>query len=197
MKIEIRTRHDKERGLFSIMDIKKGEFLCILPIDYFKLDEKWYTTHFKNKWKINFRYGITCEIENRNKKNQFENFHNFINKKKYIQWCSKKINIVGVSDPKIVEDIFIGHMINDYTTMYLLNEYKYDLLSTRHSNVCVSPKLQMFDHKNGKRLGLKIKSTRDIKKNEELYLSYGIEYWKKYTKSDKFEYDLNLSTLVL
>lgn len=219
MKIEIRLRADNERGLFAIENIKKGEFICVLPIDYFQLDDIWYgigdlfnvirtndDTNLHNIIeKIDFRYGILCNLRNNQSKNQFENFILFLKKSKQykcnvINKISKIIyktsTIIGVSNPCKLDDIFIGHIINDYVDMSFLTENKYKKLSDDFCNVRVLPKLKIFTYtKDGtikKRPGLKIKALRDIEKGEELYLSYGSEYWKKYSGKEKFIYSLEL-----
>lgn len=199
MKVEIKIGQDNERGLFACDDIKKGEMVCILPIDYFQLDNNWYTfTEQSNK--INFRYGIICEIV-KNGITQYESFSSFFKKRNKRHKCifkqlqsatnKKNIQIIGVSNPTKTESNFLGHMINDYVDMTFLSEINYDRMSTEFSNVKVSPKLKMFDN----RLGLKITASKEIKKGEELYLSYGSDYWKQYSGKKSFVYAMKLRTM--
>jgi len=190
MKVEVKIRQDNERGLFAKDDIKKGEFVCILPIDYFQLDNNWYTTTEQIN-RINFRYGIVCEIM-KNGTNQYESFSSFLKKKNH-KCCfnnltHKTMQIIGVSNPDKLETNFIGHMINDYVDMSFLSEINYERTSTEFSNVRVSSKLKIF----GNRIGLKIIALKDIKKGKELYLSYGSEYWKQYSEKKRFVYIVNL-----
>jgi hypothetical protein len=192
MKAEVRLRSDNERGLFTTEYIKKGEFICILPIDYFQLDGKWYVTserHLNNQ--IDFRYGIICEVKTNETKSELENFRVFFNGNKSKCRILKKLNsfnIIGISDKNRIDDIFIGHIINDYVDMSFLTEIKYDKLSQEFSNVKVSSKLEIIKE----RLGLRISATENIEKDKELYLSYGSDYWKKYSKKEKFIYNVKL-----
>ncbi len=187
MKVEVRLRADKQRGLFAIEDIKKGEFICILPIDYFQLDGKWYTISEHNlRDAIDFRYGILCELDSNKINNQFENFRIFLENKNW-KCILRKFDItkiIGASKGNQTTNNFVGHMINDYVNTSFITENKYKKISTEFSNVRVSPKLKLFGTKDNYRLGLKIIATNGIKKGEELYLSYGINYWKK--QKEKF-----------
>jgi SET domain-containing protein len=196
MKVIVKIRQDNERGLFATHDIKKGEYICILPIDYFQLDNRWYTTNsvtYDQIDKINFRYGILCEIS-KIKDTQYESFSSFLNgsKRKCITCFWKKTEIVGVSNPDKTDFPFVGHIINDYVDMSFLSENKYEKMSKEFSNVKVSSKLQILDHN---RLGLKIKATKDIESGTELYLSYGSEYWKTYSGKQRFVYNIKISTI--
>lgn len=196
MKLIVKIRRDGERGLFATEDIKKDEFICILPIDYIYLDANWYTTT-KQSSNINFRYGIICDILKTNI-NQLESFLDFYYDKKincfknlikYIK--NDKINIIGVSNPDIVKDLFIGHMINDGVDMSFLSENNYKKMSKKFSNVKVIPLLKKFKN----RLGLDIITTKNIKKGEELLMTYGTEYWKKYSKKGNFIYNIKTSII--
>jgi hypothetical protein len=200
MKVEVKLRSDNERGLFAIEDIKKGDLVCILPIDYLQLDDNWYTTQQTTSTlnRIDFRYGILCEIDKKKEfENQFQNFHLFFKESIYKCCLFKtydKIELIGVSNRYITDGLFIGHMINDYVDMSFLSEKKYEKMSLDFSNVKVSSKLEIFDQN---RLGLKIKATKDIKNGKELYLTYGPEYWKKYSGKDKFIYSVETTVIVI
>jgi len=196
MKVEIKVRADKERGLFATEYIKKSEVICILPIDYFQLDNQWYVMNEKYIHnKIDFRYGILCEIY-QNGEDEYQSFISMLNDKKV---CilnllkSSKIGIIGASNSNETNGDFIGHMINDYVDMSFLNETTYEKMSKEFSNVRVSSNLEIF--KNDKRTGLKIIATKDIEKGKELYLSYGSQYWKKYSGKEKFVYNVKLSVI--
>jgi hypothetical protein len=116
MKVQVKIRQDNERGLFATEDIRKGEFVCILPIDYFQLDSNWYTIFEQNN-KINFRYGITCELMQNG--TEYESFSSFF-RDKNCKCClgaltSKTIEVIGVSNPDSLDSNFVGHMINEKT----------------------------------------------------------------------------------
>ncbi len=197
MKVEIRIREDNERGLFATEYIKKGEFVCILPIDFFQLDKKWYVMdkrYLHNK--IDFRYGILCEM-NKTEINEFQTFISMLTNKKWkcVLMTLKqqsKLEIICVSNSEEMIGNFIGHMINDYVDMTFLNEKNYEIVSKEFSNVKASSKLEIFD----KRIGIKITATKDIEKGKELYLSYGSDDWKKYSNKDKFIYQVDLSVII-
>jgi len=182
MKVEIRYREDNERGVFATEYIKKGEYLCILPIDYFKLDEKWYTLKPQTN-KVSFKYGIVCDmISSSMSSKQMDQFISFMNSKQipsYILGIRTKIS--GISNYNVVEDEFIGHMLNDYVDMSFLSDSKYTKVSKEHENVKVNTYLELFNHNETKRLGLKIYASKNIKKDEELYFTYGYEYWNNYS----------------
>lgn len=190
MKVEIKIRQDNERGLFACDNIKKGEFVCILPIDYFKLDDKWYVTSQEIN-RINLRYGIRCEIS-KTCDSEYDSFLSFYNSKKMNCLNVKKyIEIIGVSNPDTIDDNFVGHMINDYVDMSFLSQNNYEKMSREFANVRVKSKLIRFEN----RLGLKIIATKNIRKGSELYMSYGSDYWKKYSKKERFVYTIEINNL--
>lgn len=290
MKAEVKVRPDKERGLFSTKVIKKGEMVCIMPIDYIQLDGKWYSykkcnggtggtggtgggTVGEKEELLDFRYGIVCEIQKISKCELddftsqymlvdgtrcspiFRLLKQIINK--YIKRGNKH-SIIGVSNSKKTKGWFIGHMINDYETMLYLTEHKYEQTSNKFSNVIVGPELRLFNkhgevsinHTNSHtppvftpvstpvppappappvppvpaltdticsintigslnsvlsgrlcgscgseslRLGLKIVASKNINKGDELYLSYGHEYWKKYSSRGRSTYSVSVN----
>jgi len=200
MKVEVKVRSDNERGLFAIDDITKGDLVCILPIDYFQLDNNWYVMNeYYLHDKIDFRYGILCEL-NKNG-DEFQTFISLMKNKKWecFNYFIKvtKLEIIGVSNYNKIEDNFVGHMINDYVDMSFLNQKTYEKMSFENSNVKALPKLEIFDTANEKKLGLKIMATKDIKKGNELYLSYGSNYWKKYSGKEKFIYNIKMSVILV
>lgn len=203
MKVEVRIREDKERGLFATEYIKKGEFVCILPIDYFEYNEIWYINNYDYlNTAIDFRYAILCKantslLKNNNYCNYF--FHYFSNyfSNNDTTNDTTKINIIGVSNPNVVTGNFIGHMINDYIDMSFINESNYERLSHEKSNVKVDIQINLFEFEGVKRLGLKIIATKNIEKDEELYLSYGSKYWEKYSNNNKFIYPVETTFVKL
>lgn len=154
MKVCVK-KSNNGNGLFCTENINKGEIVCILPIDYYKRknDSKWYTIEEINKGPINLRYAIKCG------------------------------NFIGVSNHNRIENEFIGHMINDYIDMSLVNKNKYEILSSIHENVEVEDSINKYNN----RLGLKVISKRNIKKDEEIFFSYGVEYWKEYSSNKNYE----------
>ena len=107
----------------------------------------------------------------------------------------ENIEIVGVSNSQKLEANFVGHMINDYVDMSFISEKNYEKMSKEFCNVKVSSKLELFKHTGRKKLGLKVKALKDIQKGEELYLSYGSNYWKKYSEKGKFIYEVDISVI--
>lgn len=264
MKVVVKVRPDKERGLFSTKAIKKGEMVCIMPIDYIQLDGNWY--RYKSgsgegggggggggEELLDFRYGIVCEIQKLSSC-ELDDFtaqyimvdHTRCSRIFRILMSIKQIikqhkhSIIGVSNSKKVRGWFIGHMINDYETMMYLAKNKYEQTSNKFSNVTVGAELRLFNNKGvalcgntpnsepvitneqpvkydlndtigssntvnslnsvtsstlkaSNRLGLKITASKNINKGEELYLSYGCDYWKKYSSRGKCIYSVNVS----
>lgn len=176
-----------ERGLFANQSFHKGDYICILPIDYLKIGDNWYTLQEDNKGPINFRYGIKVDLIVPKSDINISVYDTFIN---FLKQCSKVtrssicIELVGVSNHDKIENNFLGHMINDYTDMSLLDKQKYNKISTFHENVDVSSELELFE---GNRLGLKVFAKRYIHKDEELFFNYGVDYWKNYSGQGKFE----------
>jgi len=196
MKVEVKIRSDGERGLFAVRDIKKGEFICIMPIDYFQIDDKWYVTKEQTN-RIDFRYGILCEVQkdkilNLGSGGKWYSWGNINNISGLLSDC-ETTEIIGVSNSEVVVGDFVGHMINDYVDMSFLTEKRYEKLSKDFSNVNVSSKLRLFGENDQRRFGLKIKASKDIKKGNELYLSYGVKYWKKYSGKEQFIHSIRLS----
>ncbi len=206
MKVEVKRRSDNERGLFATQDIKKNEFVCVLPIDYFQLDDKWYTIEKNEKLnpraviKLNLRYGIIFDIPTKDYKfNQLHNFNEFV-KKNYTSFFTscflkQRTELIGVSNENRLDDKFIGHMINDYVNMSFLTEGKYEVLSRDYSNVVVSSEVKIFEFDGKSRLGLDVVATKNITKNQEIFLTYGINYWKKYSGNRKFIHKVRIITV--
>lgn len=192
MKVEIRVGHIYERGLFAIEPIKKNEFICFLPLDYIQLDGAWYVfdNEYNYPYKVNFRYGITCDLISNND-NEHDSLLYTINEKrcKCLQFFKKSVQVIGVSDPGRTDGLFVGHIINDFVDMSFVNNINYDKMSKEFSNVTVESKPVMYKG----RLGLRVIASKDIKKDDELYLSYGQEYWKKYSGSKMHIYPVLLN----
>jgi hypothetical protein len=204
---EVRIRPDSERGVFAIRNIKKGEFICILPIDFIKVGGQWYTLYPENLEKvINFRYGIECDLiipTNDGNTSLFETFKTFLTrKKKYINniitpsatRSSYKLSITGVSIPDY-SGYYSGHMINDYVSMSFLDKKNYCKFSERYENVKVISELELFTEGTTGvvRLGLQVIAKKNIKKNQELYFMYGVDYWKSYSSDKTFEIMPNIA----
>ena len=182
MKIEVRIRDDKERGLFAIQNIKKGEYVCVLPIDYICLDQKWYTLQEQTN-KVSFRYGIRCDfVHGSSRGTELTKFENFVKNKSTICILKRhRTEIMGISNFNRLEGDFLGHMINDYVTMSMFSEFIYKKISKDHENITVTTDLELFKVDTEHRLGLKLYASKNIKKDQELYFSYGVDYWDKYS----------------
>ncbi len=191
MKVSVRpSKIIGERGLFADINIQKGEYICVLPIDYLQIGEKWYTVHNDNKGPINFRYGIACDLVVPNSDNNIsilDTFMNFITSPRIKTRSSIRIGLTGVSNHEIIDEKFIGHMINDYIDMSLLDKQKYNQLSVLHENIEIDSDLEIFDSSKGKILGLRVSAKKYIRKDEELFFSYGVDYWKNYSGIGCFE----------
>lgn len=180
MCVEIKTDSQGERGLFATENISKGKHICYLPIDYLKLNEKWFTTNEKNKGPVNFRYGIHCDFQIIDKNINLEkNLRLLLENKK----SNKTIEICGVSNHKIIKFPFVGHMINDSVNMSILSSNLYKRISERYENVDIGNIINYISNTTC----LKIIAKKDIKKGAELYFNYGIEYWKNYSNKNNYE----------
>lgn len=198
-KVKVKLRPDGERGLFAIRDIKEGEYICLMPIDYVLLGDDWYTINDDYNI-IDFRYGILCKIK-KDGSTDYESFVSFLqNRKKkcksffgslFEDIFGRHVNIIGVSNSNKVENEFIGHMINDYIDMSLVSSNIYNVLSRQYSNVDISCKLKLFED----RLGLVIVASRDIKMGEELYMNYGSEYWKAYSDNKDTKHTVKITNI--
>jgi len=179
-----------ERGLFASTNIKRGEYVCALPIDYLKISSKWYSLNPKDTGPINFRYGIQCDLvvpQSDKNVSVLGTFVNFLTSPRIITRSSLRIGLSGVSNPNRLEHDFLGHMMNDYVDMSLLDKHRYEQLSLPHENVEVDGDLEIFNSPTGLRLGLRVVAKRNIRRGEELFFSYGVDYWKNYSGPEKIE----------
>lgn len=203
MKVSVKKRSEKEKGLFATDDIKKGEYICVIPIDYIKLDSQWYVLENQST-KLNFKYTTKCNLINKCTEidtTDFEIFcmclsnHSKISNCEYLYRIITNNNIrevVGVSNPEKSDDEFIGHIINDFVDMTFLADTKYKQLSELHQNVKINHNLEIFEHLGKKRLGLRVCASKNIKKDDEIFYSYGTRYWGKYSDSNTQNVTLNL-----
>ena len=86
------------------------------------------------------------------------------------------LNVGIAGDPNIRSD-GVGHLINDFIdgAKFITDgrEHQYDTLSQLLNNVDM-----LLFHTNKNRFSLWFIAQRDLKAGEELFYSYGIEYWR-------------------
>lgn len=157
------------RGVFAIKDIKNKELITFYPGDVLEYTPNrdrnnnnhcvitYSSKRFKNK------YGNVAKEEKYRDNN-------------YAFTISNLYTIIG--DPFFDKDPnYMGHFINDgakSTSTRQSNEI-YLKISLLKANCC-------FQHIRGD-IHVAIVSTRDIKKDEELFIHYGLQYWESFNKN--------------
>jgi len=170
-KIEIRDSKIHGKGLFAKEDIKKNSIITCYPIHALVLkSKKKQRTVFKNeseKFEINFNYAL--------------------NVKKNVKYKGKKYHVIAIGNPKkINKTIFLGHMINDSSSFKIENEnITLNELKTIIGKYCINSKNNckiqcIFDS-----YFHCIVASKDIKRDEELFASYGFQYWSASAKIQK------------
>jgi hypothetical protein len=132
----------------------------------------------KGDWVCNYPAHSICDDE---KNNYYINNECYFNNNYSIELD----NNIGISGDPSNEDDGFGHLINDGSND--LNNYWKDSLDKE--NVIPIQKLR-YDKKNNKYY-IPIIATKPIKKNEEIYFSYGIDYWKS---NDLYNYKHKYNT---
>jgi hypothetical protein len=147
-------------GIFASRNIPSGEIVTFYPSHYAV-----FNTGMKD-WRI-----IMTSPWIENKQLVYSDDYRL----SYAFDVEKEYSIVGHPD-LIQYPNFIGHIVNDgarghFTYHNHQDEYFYNIVSLEKRNV----KFQTFTSSNFILVG--IVSTKDIKKDEELLVSYGYEYW--------------------
>jgi len=156
-------------GLFAKNDILKDELITFYPSDiasYAPNGDLSKPGHvsietYSQRFKIQFEKNIKKERENCAMINE------------YIYDLDQNYRIIG--SPFFIKDTnYMGHFINDGAKSDSIESNKvYLTISSLKSNC-------RFYHL--KDLLVAIIATKDIKKDEEFYITYGIEYWESYNK---------------
>ena len=168
-KAKIKTASAKGRGLFAKNDISKNEIITFYPADiasYIPNEDVIKPDHipvetYSQRFKTQFGENIKKEREIAATMNE------------YTYDLDPNYRIIG--SPYFTKDTnYMGHVINDGAKSDSTESNKvYLTISSLKSN-CT------FYHL--KDLHVAIIATKNIKKDEELYITYGVEYWESYNK---------------
>lgn len=160
-KVHIGKSHVHGKGVFAHENIEQGELITFYPGDFV----------------IFSPYGDECNIVMMSNKaeEKYKNISNMNDIKKHMDYRYKfNINICYsiVGDPSIEHhSSYLGHMIND-PVKYIpskMSEFEYVCESTEKTN-CFT--VSIGD------LHLGIVALKNIKKGDELFMSYTPTYWK-------------------
>lgn len=152
-------------GVFAKCDIEKGELVTFYPGDIVQYDtlvgpkEGNYVLHHPSE-RFASMYGTSVDTLIIHSKNS-----------NYLLTIDEKYRIIG--EPTLLDDpCYLGHMINDATKC--TDEEKY--LKSNYLNTNCSFYISKGD------LRVMVVATKNIRKDEELLVSYGVDYWKSYNK---------------
>ncbi len=163
-KSEIKTAGD---GLFAKNDILKGEIITFYPGDI--------ASYVPNGDMIKPSH-VSLEIYSQRFKNQFgsnikkeREDHAMINE--YTYDLDQNYRIIG--SPHFIKDTnYMGHFINDGA--------KLDSTESNKVYLTTSPLKSNCRFYNLKDLHVAIIATKNIKKDEEFFITYGKEYWERW-----------------
>lgn len=155
--VEVRDSGVLGKGVFACDDIEKGKVVTYYPAHCLMLDE--------------------IKTKNNKEYNSLFSHDNFELDENYKIKVNNKYSIYGNKN-NISNNLLLGHIINDSINI-VINE---------KNNIEEELKTKIMDYmKNSKnnctimmneRLGIcYIKTTKDIKKDEELFMSYQLNYW--------------------
>ena len=171
-KCELRDSPGIGKGVFMLEPVKKGRYVTVYP------------SHAV------FRCCADLDREGvHGTKQEFDTIGHMqsveITDEKFAKYTlgAKYKNLVIMGDPSICAPHALGHMINDKArSKSVKDEGIYTIVSTRGQNV--TPET-LFIEENDTLPVIFMKATRDIAANEELFYSYGLNYWRpKRQKSD-------------
>lgn len=155
--VEVRKSNVHGNGVFAKQNIKKNDILTFYPVDILKLrvEDNLYIASFSKRYlKI---YGQEYE-------NKFEHY----------QYCTPDNNIIVGCPDFIDNNNYIGHIINDISkhnkTKNSIKEYE------NNSEKCNAILYNCCKYN----LYVPVLANRDIFKDEEIFVSYGVQYWNTY-----------------
>jgi len=161
-KVHINQSKIHGNGLFSSINIKKGEIITLYPCDVLA----YYPD--KNREKDHYVSYIYSEILNEN--NELK--HKFEENRKYYKGYQLSVNddysIIGL--PEYNNDpTYMGHICNDGARGHSLEDKKiYDKISILKANACFRNICDCM---------MAVVALRDININEEILVTYGHGYW--------------------
>lgn len=153
-KVEVRKSNIHGNGVFAKQDIKKNEIVTFYPVDILQL-------YLSDDEQIGFfsdRY--------------LKKFGKDINRSNLYKYSCNNKNII-LGEPSFIDNNnYIGHIINDVATHDKTKSSikKYKKLSNKAN--CGFYNLLEYNE-----LCIPVIVEKDIKKDEELLISYGVPYW--------------------
>ena len=169
-KVEIRPSKIHGKGVFAKQNIGKGEIITMYPGDilrYYPNKDKGKGGEGGSKCGIMANY-VSDEMYREIMKNPLDD-----NLVKYMFDVNDSYNIIGHPD-LISNPAYLGHMCNDGARSSTPGDVEIYL------NVCLLLNNSMYY--NIIDCHVAIMAYKDIKINEEILVSYGVNYWKHYYK---------------
>jgi SET domain-containing protein len=161
-KVHIKQSKIHGNGLFSSVNIKKGEIITLYPCDVLA----YYPDKDRTKdYYVSYIYSELLN-ENVNLKNKFDQNRKYY--KNYQLSVNDDYSIIGL--PEYDNDpTYMGHICNDGARGHTIADKKiYETVSILKSNAC---------YRNICDCMMAIVAIRDIEINEEILVTYGHGYW--------------------
>jgi SET domain-containing protein len=137
------------RGVFATRDISKGDFITLYPAHGVEFDR---ITEYKSHYIGDIEYDEKYTVEHTKNKMAF------------------------VGDKDCFNGLFMGHLINDNYPTVEDFKYKEKIGITTLNYILHASTFANCYFKEGTNFII-IQATKDIKKDEELFTSYGLGYW--------------------
>lgn len=170
-KVEIRSSRIHGKGVFAKENIRKGEIITMYPGDilrYYFNKDKGSPPKGGSKCGIMVSSSVSDEMYREIMNNPLDG-----NLAKYMFDVNDCYNIIG--HPDLISDpAYFGHMCNDGARSSSYADVQI------YSNVCLLLNNSMYY--NIIDCHVAIMAYKDIKINEEILVSYGLNYWKNYYK---------------
>lgn len=155
--VEVRKSNIHGNGVFAKKDINIDEIITFYPVDvlYLNVGEEETVMSFSNRYKQLYNDDLIGNI-----------------KSNYRYYIDENINVIG--DPIFFNNPnYLGHLINDS-----MNHNK--TKKSRNKYISQSQLKSNCDLiSNTPFLYIAVVSNKFIKKDEELFVSYGVQYWDK------------------
>lgn len=148
-KCEVRKSHVHGRGVFAVSPIREGEVFTLYPAD------------------------VPAKSVGDNILYEIDADHPFFDTVDKVQdYTIEMGKTILVGDPTLVSDrSYIGHMIND---LVMSGNFKaeavYNGVSEKFSNASLKQVAEHF---------ICVVASRDIAIDEEIFISYGLQYWRR------------------
>ena len=186
-RVDISTLPDAGFGVFTTKAIRKDEVITLYPGD--AIEERTADGEVRLAFGIHIEEPELIKIvaalnkqydqpyDERNYDSGSQHFMMDIDKaRRYVLEVNDTFSLIGDPDRK-ADPAYLGHMINDSCKEISRNDNdepiemgrQYDVQSIQNMNCAIEVGIEQWH--------VKIVATRDITSGEELFLSYGSEYW--------------------